>query len=92
MDAHVGDTRWAARAQGNLDPLAVPCPGEGGGGVVALGDVGFQLEEKPGEVFLGTSIVVGGEVGRMEGGRVQAAVGRHVNWSSSEFCLLGLHI
>lgn len=53
MDADVGDSRRAAGAQDDLDPLDIAGRGEsGGGGVVALRDIGLELEEDVGELVL----------------------------------------
>jgi hypothetical protein len=72
VDAHVGDARRAADAEGGLDPFAVAGLGEGDGGVAALGDVDLPLEEHLWELLSRRGGVGGGESGRVERGGVDA--------------------
>lgn len=59
MHADVGDPWRTAGEQGDLDPLAIAGRGEGGGGsVVALDDVGLELEKDVGEILQSGSVVV----------------------------------
>ena len=67
-DADVGDERRRRGAEGDPDGLAVAHHGVGGGGVLAVGDVGVQVEEDPAR--RGSAAVVGWVAvpGRAEGG------------------------
>ena len=65
VHAEVGDGRRLGEAEGDLEFVPRAGLGLDGGGVVEVGEVGSAVEDDPGGVAEGFSIVVGG---RLDGG------------------------